>query len=480
MENVFVKKEGIDYIQNYFRFSLFDKTKKIYLLTVDDGNYIFINSSVFKQIKRGKIIDKNSYDNLLSKGILITPNNIGKIIKQTKTKYSFLENGTSLHIVIPTYRCNQGCSYCFASPKEIDDLENGNDLDDKTSKKIIEFIMSSPGKAATIEFTGGEAMANYPQIQVMTTHAKKLNNKLPENKKKNLKLAIVTNLTMVNEEMINWLIDNDVSICTSLDGPEHVHDENRYIQLKTGKQIGTHKTVVKWIERINEIYKERGLNEQVNSLPTITKYSLPYYKEIIDEHFKYNLNTIDIRPLTYVGKANEDEKVLYSHNEFKQFYLNCLDYLKEIEIKTGNKMTERLKSLYETKIIKNLPGYHTDFESPCGATTGQLTYHSDGKIYTCHEGLGREEFVVGDVFKDTWKNLFEKPQTQKAILNSMIEQNVKCDRCVFKPYCGTCMVENFYHFDKFNFYPTKTQHHHTTIMQSTDIFGKIYKKLKID
>jgi uncharacterized protein len=475
MDTNFCKKEGIDYIQNYFRFALFDKTKEIYLLTVDDGNYIFINSSVFKQIKRGKIIDKISYNNLLSKGILITPNNIEQIINQTKTKYSFLENGTSLHIVIPTYRCNQGCSYCFASPKEIDDIEDGNDLDEKTSKKIIEFIMSSPGKAATIEFTGGEAMANYPQIKVMAIYAKELN----KTAKKSLNLTIVTNLTMVNEEMVNWLIDNDISICTSLDGPEHVHDKSRYIQLKTGTQIGTYKTVTKWIKRINEIYKEKGLNRKISSLPTITKYSLPYYKEIIDEHFKYNLNTIDIRPLTYVGKANDDEKILYSHDEFKQFYINCLEYLKEIEKKTGNKTTERLKNLYETKIIKNLPGYHTDFESPCGATTGQLTYHSDGKIYTCHEGLGREEFVVGDVFKDKWHNLFEKPQTQKAILNSMIEQNVKCDRCVYKPYCGTCMVENFYHFGKFNFYPTKTQHHHTTMMHSNDIFGKLYDKLEI-
>jgi His-Xaa-Ser system radical SAM maturase HxsB len=475
MDTNFCKKEGIDYIQNYFRFALFDKTKEIYLLTVDDGNYIFINSSVFKQIKRGKIIDKISYNNLLSKGILITPNNIEQIINQTKTKYSFLENGTSLHIVIPTYRCNQGCTYCFASPKEIDDLENGNDLDEITSKKIVEFIMSSPGKAATIEFSGGEAMANYPQIKVMAIYAKELN----KIAKKSLNLTIVTNLTMVNEEMVNWLIDNDISICTSLDGPEHVHDKSRYIQLKTGTQIGTYKTVTKWIKRINEIYKEKGINRKISSLPTITKYSLPYYKEIIDEHFKYNLNTIDIRPLTYVGKANDDEKILYSHDEFKQFYINCLEYLKEIEKKTGNKTTERLKNLYETKIIKNLPGYHTDFESPCGATTGQLTYHSDGKIYTCHEGLGREEFVVGDVFKDKWHNLFEKPQTQKAILNSMIEQNVKCDRCVYKPYCGTCMVENFYHFGKFNFYPTKTQHHHTTMLHSNDIFGKLYDKLEI-
>lgn len=475
MENTFCKKEGIDYIQNFYRFTLFDKKKMMYLITLDDGNFLFINQSIFKQIKRGKIIDEKTYNDLLLKGILITPQNISKVISQTKNKYSFLTHGTSLHIVIPTFRCNQGCSYCFASPKAIDDIENGNDLDEKTSKKIIEFILNSPSKSITIEFTGGEAMANYEQIKVMALHAKQLN----KTKQKKLTLTIITNLTMVNDEMIDWLIDHDISICTSLDGPEHVHDKNRYIQINSGKQIGTHKIVTTWINKINEKYKQRGLNEQIGSLPTITKYSLPYYKEILDEHFKYNLDTVDIRTLTSVGKANEEDDITYSTKEFTQFYVNCINYIEELEKKSGKKYFERLKELYHTKIIKNMPGYHADFESPCGATTGQITYHSDGKIYTCHEGLGREEFQVGDVFKDKWEDLFQKPQTQKAILNSMIEQNVKCDRCAYKPYCGTCMVENFYHFDKFNFYPTKTQRHHITIMQSNDIFGKIYNKLNL-
>ena len=93
MEQTFCKREGIDYIQNYFRFTLFDKIKKMYLLTVDDGNYIFINSSVFKQIRKGKIIDELTYSNLLAKGVLITPNNISNIITA---------NSVASHVPTPT------------------------------------------------------------------------------------------------------------------------------------------------------------------------------------------------------------------------------------------------------------------------------------------------------------------------------------------------------------------------------------------
>ncbi len=469
----FIKLEGIDYLTNFYRSKLYDKENYFYLITVDDGNFIFLNSSAFKQLKKGKIIDKDLFKALLNKGIIITPNNIDKVIKKTRTRYKFLSNGTSLHIVIPTHRCNLACTYCFASAKKIDDDINENDLDEKTALKIIEFIMNSPSKAITIEFQGGEAIVRFDLVKKMVLRAKELN----LIKQKDLRLTIVSNFTLMNDEIVNWLIDNDVSLCTSLDGPEIVHDTNRFILGRNGIKNPTYKRVVYWIEKINKIYDKKKPGTRVGVLPTISKFSLNYYKEIIDEFIRLEVNVMDFRPLTYVGRANNEEKILYSHKEFSEYYINSIKYLDELS-KKGIIIEDRMRKLYETKILENTPGYHADFESPCGAATGQITYHSNGKIYTCNEALGREEFEIGDVFKDSWSDLFKKKETQKGILNSMIENNVKCDRCVFKPYCGTCMVENYYHFGKFNFYPTKTQRHYTTIEQSKLIFDPILKEIK--
>jgi His-Xaa-Ser system radical SAM maturase HxsB len=474
MTKNFLKIESKDYINNFYRHKLYNKEKDLYLITIDNGSFIFLNSSALKQLKKGKIESKEIYDKLEEKGIIITQKNISKIIKKTKEKYGFLNNGTTLHIVIPTHRCNLACTYCFASATPIDNSKE-DDLDEKTAKKIIEFILNSPSSSITIEFQGGEATARFDLIQTMVKYAKELN----KIKKKDLILTIVSNLTLMTEEKARWLIDNGVSICTSLDGPEYVHNKNRFILGKNGKEIGTFENVIFWIKKINEIYKEKNINRKVSALPTITKYSLPYYKEIIDLFLELKIDMVDLRPLTYVGRILEDEEKNPSFpiNEFTKFYINSLNYLEEKK-KQGKRIDERLKKIYEKKILENKPGYHTDFENPCGAATGQITYHSDGNIYTCNEALGREEFKIGNVFKDKWSDIFKRKETSKAILNSMLESNVKCDRCVFKPYCGTCMVENYYHFGKFNFYPTKTQKHHQTIMQSKLIFDKIIEKIK--
>ena len=56
-------------------------------------------------------------------------------------------------------------------------------------------------------------------------------------------------MTYVNEEHGNWLIDNGVLLCTSLDGPEAVHDYNRPW---TGGGAA-YATIVKWMKWFNAL-----------------------------------------------------------------------------------------------------------------------------------------------------------------------------------------------------------------------------------
>ena len=39
-------------------------------------------------------------------------------------------------------------------------------------------------------------------------------------------ITIVTNLTEMDEEKVNYLVDHEVDVCTSLDGPKELHDYN--------------------------------------------------------------------------------------------------------------------------------------------------------------------------------------------------------------------------------------------------------------
>lgn len=463
--------KGRDYIFNFFRY---EKYKDLYLVTLDDASFRFFNKSAFLQIKRGKIEDEKLFGELRNFGLIIDEFNFKDIVKKNATRYSFVRNSPSLHIIVPTMRCNMACSYCFANANYMEEVTEHQvgEMDEKTAKKIVDFIFKTSSKAVTIEFQGGECLLRFDVMKIIVNYAKELN----EYYCKDLRLTFVSNFTFLSNEMIEFFIGEDVSFCTSLDGPQIVHDKNRYF-LKDDKKVGSYKIVRRNILRVNEAYKKFGKpNRRVNILPTISKFSLDYYKEIIDEYVDLEVDMFDIRFLINTGRSLTNSQIHYEYEQYREFVRKSFDYIKELRVK-GVKISERMFDMYYSKIVKRLPAYHCDFESPCGGITGQLLYYPNGNIYTCNEGLGRDEFKVGNVFEDEFKDIFKKKESASFILNSMIESNPWCDKCVYKPYCGTCQVDNFYSFGKVDFYPTKTKRHFMTLEYSQKFFDYFYDEI---
>ena len=63
---------------------------------------------------------------------------------------------------------------------------------------------------------------------------------------KNIKFALVSNLTLMDEDKLKWLLDHGVDICTSLDGGKETHNWQR-----TWKEGNSYERVTHWIGRIN-------------------------------------------------------------------------------------------------------------------------------------------------------------------------------------------------------------------------------------
>ena len=103
-------------------------------------------------------------------------------------------------------------------------------------------------------------------------------------------------------------------ICTSLDGPEHVHDWNRgwkqsVENMPPGKSpgaAGAYATVRKWIDWFNQRYIEKGRDPElwhIDALMTTTKRTLEHWKEVVDLYTSLKIHTIHLRPLNPYGFA---------------------------------------------------------------------------------------------------------------------------------------------------------------------------------
>ena len=404
-----------------------------YFLTTDHGSFCILTKDEMKKLKRNSL-DDGLVKKLEEKEIILNESNLFEAIRLTRNRNSYLLCGTSLHIIVITLRCNMKCIYCHASSKESDSKKY--DMDKSTAKKTVDFIFQTPSKSFTIEFQGGEPLLNWDMMKYIINYSQEKN----KTEKKDVKLTVVTNLSAMDEEKMAFLIDNKVDICTSLDGPKEVHDFNR--KFIDGSN---YEDVIKWIKRIKKEYKKRNIKDRgVNALVTLTRKSLAYPKEIVDEYVKLGITNIHMRFLNNLGVAQKSwPKISYSVEEYIKFWCSAVRYIDELQKKRVN-IRERIVDLMLNKILQEEDPNYLDIRSPCGAAIGQLAYNYDGNVYTCDEArmIQEDMFFLGNVKKDIYKDVVTCDKAL-ATVGASINDQYMCNDCVYKPYCGICPVCNF-------------------------------------
>ena len=416
---------------NFFRFKKFEGD---YLLTNDFGKYIFLTESEFREFIYGKL-NKNSsiYKDLIRNGFIYQKEKVEELVEKYQKKYSYLFQGPSLHIIVLTLRCNHKCIYCQTSsrPKNF----RGVDMTIETAKRVVDTIFMTPSHFLAIEFQGGEPLFNWGVLRFIVEYSRKKNKK----KKKNLQIRLVSNFTLLNKEKVDYLFKNGVVFSTSLDGPEKVHNKNRI-----WTEGNSYKKTINWLKFLLRKYKKYYVN-QPGALTTITRFSLPYYKEIIDEYVKLGLDNIFLRPLTPLGMARKTwSKIGYSPEDFLNFYKKSLDYIFFLNSKKGIRFRELTAFYIAVKMLTDKDPNFLDLRSPCGAGTGQLLYNYNGDVYTCDEGrmTGDDAFKIGNVFKNNYRELIDSEVVKTVCLSSCLE-GLPVENDAYKPYLGVCPVVNY-------------------------------------
>lgn len=414
-----------------FRFKKIGNEGK-YLVTNDYFDWIFVSESDLKLMQEKKS-DKNQklYQLLIDNNFIIdyNNNNSKELISRKMSHLSSLYLGPSLHIVVLTKRCNEKCVYCHATSTTQQDKQKF-DLSKENAKKFVDIIMSSPSPHLTIEFQGGEPLLNFDVLKYIYEYSTTVNKKV----KKDLRHTLVTNLELMDDEKLDFLLKNKIGICTSLDGPKFLHDK-----LRPSPGIkSTYDNALKWIKQVTK----KG--EMIGALVTVSRESLKYPKEIVDEYVNIGYNTIHLRFLNYLGKAiGKWKDIGYTAEEFMEFWKKAMDYIIDLN-KKGTFISERTCNTILTKILLKQDPQYLDLMSPCGAIIGQVAYNYDGNIFTCDEAraINSDIFKIGDTKSKSIPEII-KSEKSVEILSCTMNDTYYCDYCAYKPYCGVCPVCNY-------------------------------------
>jgi len=423
------------------------------LVTNDVGDFAVLSKREFSDLVSGKLEKSvEKYSRLVSPAVRKRAALCGKLQKagiigtgaggtgdlsaRWADKNSFLFGSPNLHIIVLTKRCNLACVYCHAGAE----TASGTDMTVKTAKRVLDTVFASPAGSLTIEFQGGEPMLNWGTLSYILTEA----SERAARTGKEIIFSLVTNLTAMTDERLAFLTRYKVRICTSLDGPAVLHNKNRYFAV-TG--AGSHSYAVSWLKKIKKIQVPGGTSG--DALLTVTRYSLPKWKQIVDEYIKRNLTGIFVRFLNPYGSAKKTwDKIGYTSAEYISFYKKTLDYVIELNLSGKSGIVEHSARIIAKKIFGSSDPNFLDLRSPCGAGIGQIAYNYDGSVYTCDEGrmlaaMGDTSFCMGKVGKNTYKDLVSSPVVRCTVTASLTDIQPLCSECVYKPYCGVCPVYNY-------------------------------------
>lgn len=401
-----------------------------YLITNYSGRYAFLNGDEFTAFCKGNNLNHDTSQKLIESYFCADTSSEQFMVEYSnaiRNYRNYLFSGTSLHIFVLTTQCNLKCVYCQASTHD-----KGSMMSFETAEKSVDLALQSPSSYLSFEFQGGEPLENFDVIKHIVEYTER--NALD----KSVDFNLVSNLTLMNDEIANFIKEHNINVSTSLDGDELLQNVNRPFPGKNGYEIW--KTNYR---RVREL-----LGHSCGAIQTTTRKSLDRYKEIVDEYIDNGFNRVFLRPLTPLGyAATRWEAIGYTANEFIGFYRKAFEYILE-KCKNGYNIAEGHACIFLDKIINHRAGNYTELTSPCGAALGQLAYNYDGNIYTCDEGrmmaeMGDQTFKLGTVDMK-YSELFDSPVCKLVANASCLEFIPQCESCVFSPYCGTCPVLNHY------------------------------------
>lgn len=323
-----------------------------------------------------------------------------------------------LHIC---HDCNLRCEYCFAkdgtynTPHEYMSLDVGKaaiDLLIRESKNI---------KNLEVDFFGGEPLLNLETVKGIVEYAK---TKADENGKK-FSFTMTTNCLLLDDATVEWLDKEMDNVVLSIDGRKEVHDAMRHtVNGKSAYSVILGNALKMRKARGNKRYYVRG---------TFTSKNLDFSEDIIalaDAGF----DQISVEPVALPDSSPLAIKKEHFAEIFEQYDKLAREMLDRRQKGKGFNFFHYMIDLEHGPCLhKRLHG--------CGAGLDYVAVAPWGDIYPCHQFVGMEGFLIGNVYD----GIKRQDIRDKFAANSLLTKE-HCKECPSKYYCGGGCAANAYNF----------------------------------
>ncbi|MEA2337928.1 MAG: uncharacterized protein QOE82_1935 [Thermoanaerobaculia bacterium] len=418
-----------------FRFLRFDAART--LIVNDAGDYHYLANADFSRFVAHELPpDSDAFLDLKTKHFLFDSDSVAPfelLATKYRTKKSFLDGFTNLHIFVVSLRCEHSCHYCQVSRVSAD--RTRYDMSEETARRALDLAFRAPAPHLKIEIQGGEPLLNFERVAQIVVEGERR----AAAEKRDVDFVVTSNLALLDDEMLAFFRNHNVFLSTSLDGPEALHNANRPRPGNDSHARG--------IENVRRAREFLGY-DRVAALMTTTRLSLQSPREIVDEYVRLGFSSLFLRPLSPYGFALRSVRTTgYAMNEFLEFYVRALDRILEHNAR-GTYLAETYAQLLLTRILTPFATGYVDLQSPSGTGIGAVVYNYDGDVYASDESrmlaeMGDTRFRLGNVHRDSYASIFGGETLRKIVTASVAESIPGCADCAFLPWCGADPVHHY-------------------------------------
>ena len=336
--------------------------------------------------------------------------------KQRKTYVKAL----CLHIA---HDCNLKCKYCFAEEGEYHGRRALMSFE--VGKKALDYLVANSGSKRNLEvdFFGGEPTMNWEVVKQLVEYGRSIEKEY----NKNFRFTLTTNGILMNDEILEFCNKEMSNIVLSIDGRKEVNDFMR----PTRNNLGSTYDII--MPKYKKIAESRNQNNYYVR-GTFTHYNTDFCKDVLhfaDEGFEQ----ISVEPV--VAPAEEPYAIQESDlpKIYEQYDELAAELLKRKKAGNGFNFFHFMIDLDGGPCVyKRLQG--------CGSGCEYLAITPWGDIYPCHQFVGNEKFLMGNVNEG-----IVKKEISAEFAKSNVYTKEKCQNCFAKYYCSGGCAANAYNFN---------------------------------
>jgi len=266
-----------------------------------------------------------------------------------------------------TRRCNLACEYCYVGK-----VDSSMTLD--VAARIIDFALKNtpPAEEVDLGFFGGEPLLEYRLLEAITSYVEAH----ASYDARRVKLSIVTNGTLVTEDVARFMRRHRIGITVSCDGPPAIHDRFRHLLGGGGSSALVERGIraaLAVLERVpvNAVYRP----DTVEALPEVVDYlsSLGVRQIYLNPDFSAAWTEEAVARVPAIYRVVADR--------YMQFYREGRPHF---------------ISLIDSKITVMLRGGYQPVER-CRMGKGEFAFDPTGRVFPCERLVSKapDDHVIG-------------------------------------------------------------------------------------